>query len=190
MPFVAGFQPSVSGFPFPNKWPSVPLLDLRVGPVDVPIGKASNGLCGGMVFAACDYFLRLSPPARLDGVAGTTYDYLVRRLFDSFNLAIVPPGPARYMHLMNPAPPDYETTASNAGVAPRGRAWVMVNEEWPLIRKDLDNGVLCPLALVRIKSLDPFMLGKNHQVLAYGYELPGTQSRCTSTTRTTRAGTT
>jgi len=178
MPFVPGFRPGVSGFHFENSkdvFGHTPLLTIPVGPVTVPIGDAANGLCGGMAFAACDYFLIGSPPAPLDGVPGTTFDYLVRRLFDSFNLASVPPGPARYMALMNPALPDHETDASRAGLAPRGRAWVMINIEWPKIRRDLDEGTLCPLGLIRIKSLNPFEMGTNHQVLAYGYDLTGTQ---------------
>jgi hypothetical protein len=75
------------------------------------------------------------------------------------------------MWLMNPALPDHETIASNIGLAPRGRAWVMINEEWPKIKADLDSGILSPIGLATIKSLDPFQMGHNHQVLAYGYEL-------------------
>ena len=78
------------------------------------------------------------------------------------------------MGLMDPALPDHETVASNAGVAPRGRAWIMINNEWPKIKSDLDRGHLSPLGLVLLKSLDPFRMGQNHQVLAYGYELDGT----------------
>ena len=40
-----------------------------------------------------------------------------------------------------------------------------------LIRQDIDAGILSPMALIRIKSHDPFDMGHNHQVLAYGYEL-------------------
>lgn len=38
-------------------------------------------------------------------------------------------------------------------------------------QKDLDNGKLSPLGLVRVKSLNPFEIRRNHQVLAYGYDL-------------------
>jgi len=78
------------------------------------------------------------------------------------------------MWLMDPALPDHETVASNLGLAPRGRAWVMIMDEWPKIQADIDNGVLSPMGLLEIKSTDPTLMGKNHQVLACGYKLDGT----------------
>jgi hypothetical protein len=77
------------------------------------------------------------------------------------------------MWLMDPALPDHETIASKMGLAPRGRAWVMIKEEWPKIKMDIDNGILSPMGLILLKSLDPFQMGHNHQVLAYRYELSG-----------------
>ena len=74
---------------------------------------------------------------------------------------------------MNPTLPDHETDFSRIGLAPHGRAWVMINQEWPLIRADIDGGNPSPLALVTIKSLDPTRIFDNHQVLVYGYELDG-----------------
>lgn len=170
---VPGFLPSTSGLHFSNSFPSVPLLTINVLGVSVPIGNAANGLCGGMIFTARDYFEAGSPPPPdiTAPSSGLLFDYLVNRLFASFNL---PLGPTKYMHLMNPALPDHETWASNAGLAPRGRAWVMINEEWPRIRADIDSGRLSPIGLIEIKSLDPFQMGNNHQVLAYGYDLDGT----------------
>jgi protease II len=50
----------------------------------------------------------------------------------------------------------------------------MINSEWPKIKTDIDSGRLSPIGLVQIKSIDPFQMGKNHQVLAYGYDLNGT----------------
>ncbi len=189
---VPGFLPSTSGFHFSNSsFPPVPLLTINVLGVEIPIGDASNGLCGGMVFASRDYFeAGLPPPPDTDAPSsGPLFDYLVKRLVDSFNLILPPPpppppfftptppfgpGPATYMWLMDPALPDHETWASNVGLAPRGRAWVMINEEWPKIRSDLDSGTLSPVGLIELKSIDPFQMGHNHQVLAYGYELDGT----------------
>ena len=49
-------------------------------------------------------------------------------------------------------------------------AWHTVHDEWPAIRADLDDGLLCPLGLIKIRSHNPFDLGANHQVLAYGYD--------------------
>jgi hypothetical protein len=50
----------------------------------------------------------------------------------------------------------------------------MINDEWPRIKADLDGGRLCPIALIEVKTTDPTMMGNNHQVLSYGYDLDGT----------------
>jgi hypothetical protein len=171
---VPGFLPSTSAFAFANEFPKVPVRNIGIpGVVSVPIGDASNGLCGGMAFAARDYFeAGRMPPANTKAPAsGALFDYLVDRLFGSFNL---PLGPAKYLELMSPLLPDGETTWSRLGLAPRGRAWRMVRQEWPAIRAEIDGGHPCPLGLVRVKSSDPFELKRNHQVLAYGYDVDGT----------------
>ena len=54
---VAGFLPTTFGFRFANDFPHVPVRHIGIpGVVSLPIGDASNGLCGGMAFAARDYF--------------------------------------------------------------------------------------------------------------------------------------
>ena len=145
---VPGFTPSSSGFHFSNSFPSVPLLTIDVLGQNIPIGDASNGMCGGMVFAVRDFFEAKTAmwPDTTAPSSGTLFDYIVKRLFDSFDLVLPPPplpppfitptppfgpGPVTYMWLMNPALPDHETVASNALLAPHGRAWVMIVEEWP-----------------------------------------------------------
>jgi hypothetical protein len=167
---VPSFLPSVSGFHFSNTFPAVPHFTIPVGGFNVPFGDASKGLCGGMVYAARDFFeAGLTPPSATDApTSGPLYDHIVMRLYMSFEL---PYGPWKYLNLMSPALPDHETDFSRVGLAPHGRAWVMINEAWPAIRADLDAGRLSPMALVTIKSADAFKLGINHQVLAYGYEL-------------------
>jgi hypothetical protein len=168
---VPGFLPSRS-FQFGNDFAKRPDLFVDTPFGRIPIGDAANGLCGGMAFAARDYFDAKQPvPAgSTPPDSGPLFDFLVRRLFDSFDL---PGGVVRYMELMNPGLPDHETDLSRAGLAPRGRSWRMVVEEWPQIKAELDAGHLCPLGLVLVKSADPMQLGKNHQVTAYGYELTG-----------------
>jgi hypothetical protein len=171
---VAGFLPSTSGFAFANSFPHLPLRRIGIpGIVSLGIGDASNGLCGGMAFAARDYFEagREPPALATPPTSGPLFDHLVDRLFDSFDL---PSGVARYLRLMSPLLPDGETFWSRLGVAPHGRAWRMVLEEWPKVRADVDAGHPSPLGLVRVKSSDPFDLKENHQVLAYGYDLVGT----------------
>jgi len=168
---VPGFLPSTSGFRFANSFPRMPLRRVGIpGVITLGIGDASNGLCGGMAFAARDYFEagRLPPQDANPPSEGPLFDHLVDRLFDSFEL---PRGPVRYLELMNPLLPDGESVWSRLGLVPHGRAWRMANREWPDVRADIDAGHPSPLGLVRVKSTDPFDLKENHQVLAYGYEL-------------------
>jgi hypothetical protein len=169
---VTGFLPTMNGFHFSNAFAHAPDIQISILGQNVAIGDAANGLCGGMAFAARDFFQAgQRPPARTDSPnSGVLFDFLVRRLFDSFEL---PVGPARYAALMNPDLPDHETTFSEIGLAPHGRAWVTIVEEWPKIRAGIDGGMPMPMALILIKDRDVFKMGHNHQVLAYGYDLDG-----------------
>jgi hypothetical protein len=171
---VPGFLPSTSGFRFANAFDHVPLRNIGIpGVVTVPIGDASNGLCGGMAFAARDYFEagRTPPPDADPPSEGVLFDFLVDRLFASFDL---PLGPARYLELMSPALPDGDPFLARLGLAPHGRAWRMAVQEWPKLRRDIDEGHPSPLGLIRVRSNDPFDLKHDHQVLAWAYELTGT----------------
>jgi hypothetical protein len=174
---VPGFRPSHSGLHFSNWFDHIPLVTFDILGQRVGLGDASNGLCGGMVYTVRDlYEAGMLPPVTVndsDGYARPSqplYDYIVRRLFDSFDL---PGGFVKYAELMSPALPDHETWFSENGLAPHGRAWVMIVEEWPQIRADLDQGMLSPIALVRVKDANLTKMGENHQVLAYGYDLNG-----------------
>ena len=169
---VTGFLPTTNGFHFSNSFAHAPDIQISVLGQNVAIGDAANGLCGGMAFAARDFFQAgQRPPARTDSpTSGVLFDFLVRRLFESFEL---PVGPARYAALMSPDLPDHETAFSEIGLAPHGRAWVTIVEEWPKLRAGIDSGLPMPMALILIKDRDVFQMGKNHQVLAYGYDLYG-----------------
>jgi hypothetical protein len=182
MPSVPGFLPSKSCFHFDNRFPGVPDVTINVAGAVVEIGNAANGLCGGMVYAVRDFFeVNSAVPATMQAPTnGPLFDYIVARLFDSFNVGVFVgaspkplDGPQTYLYLMQPTLPDHETWLSRVNLAPHGRAWVMINSEWPKIKSDIDSGHPSPLALVTVKSFDPFQLGNNHQVLAYGYDLDG-----------------
>ncbi|GEM_PF-2303666 len=174
---IPDFKPSTRGLPFKNYYD--PKADIHLFTFDilgkkVPFGEASKGVCGGMVYAVMDYYEAGFPPPREGKTppkSGPLFDHITRRLFASFNLLSVPPGPLKYYNLMSPSLPDGETWASKKGLAPRGRAWVMIKEEWPKIKADLDQDHLSSLGLIQVRSDDPFKMGENHQVLAYGYEL-------------------
>ncbi|HZT80907.1 MAG TPA: hypothetical protein VFA26_11815 [Gemmataceae bacterium] len=155
---VPGFLPSTCGFRFANVFRPQPLIRVPLaGLGSVRIGDASRGLCGGMVFAARDYFERGCPPPA-DGEppehGSPLFGYLVRRLFQSFHL---PWGPLRYYRWM--AAPDDVLLRHT------------VRREWPRVRRELDAGRLAALGLIRPRSRNPLRLGENHQVLAYGYGL-------------------
>jgi hypothetical protein len=169
------FLPSRDGFKFSNSWPNTPysLPPLKGSILDLKYGNAENGLCGGMVLAALDYFLsgQEIPQATMapSGERDPLFVYLVERLFDTFSVNSV----SLLLKLMNPAYPDTdENILSTFGLA-SGRAAVMAHQEWPLIRADIDAGKPSPVCIITVKNLNPGELGKNHQLLAYAYTASG-----------------
>jgi len=175
---VGDFRPSVHGFHFRNAFAPDPIRRFQLGNVaTLDIGDAANGLCGGMSYAARDLWeykvtppTDPSPPARGD----PRFDYLVNRQIDSFGDGVVP---LRFYKLMDPNRPAREPLwaelLGRVGIDRHSRTWVMLNVEWPAIRRDLDSGSLSTVGLVKVVSLDPNQLGLNHQVVAYGYDLEG-----------------
>ncbi len=125
------FRASVNGFGFANRWPHVAPLRFRLGgpvPVELAIGDAANGLCGGMAFAALDlWFAGLPAPRQADlPVEGTpAFRYLVRRQLDSFELGL---GPARFYLLGAPWRSDASRSAE------------VLRRELPRIRRELATG--------------------------------------------------
>jgi hypothetical protein len=157
------FLPSRHGLRFANYFPAGPVLALPLPLRSLPIGDASRGLCGGMIFTVRDYFEanRLPPPDDEPPAWGTPlFRYIVRRLFDSFNL---PSGPLKYYAWMSL--PDEDTWYA------RGLVRRTFREEWPRLRAELERGRLAPFGFIRHRSANPFRVGENHQVLAYGYSL-------------------
>lgn len=166
---VQRFNVAEHGFKFPNNFPMTAFPVQEVA--GFRITNTAFGLCGGMVYAACDYFLaaRVVPPRTDPPTGGKLFDFLWRRLVDSFNLPLGAGNPARYLHFMDPNLPD----AGAPGLSPAGRSWAMINEEWPKVREAIDADRLCPIALVTTKSPDPGKIFYNHQVLVYGYRAEG-----------------
>jgi hypothetical protein len=172
MPNVVGFVPSQDAFGFTNDWPAEPAIVVESPLGRLHLGDASNGLCGGMVFAVRDYLQAgLIPP--VDQPAGGTalFRFIVDRLITSWD---IPRGVAKYYQWMSSG--DADTSLTMFGhhlVAARGLAWRTIVDELPRIRADIDAGHLSCLGIVTAHSHNPADLGQNHQVLAYGYETAG-----------------
>ena len=169
------FLPSRDGFRFGNSFGDVPytLPMLRDTALNQKYGTAKDGLCGGMVFAALDYFLAgqripqqpMPPPGEEDQL----FLFLVDRLFASFNPLTI----LRVFGLMSLGAADGDDSVlSRLGVATT-RASVLAFEEWPRVRADIDAGRPSPICIPTIKSNWPGDLGENHQVLVYAYEARG-----------------
>ena len=53
------------------------------------------------------------------------------------------------------------------------RARAAYEREWPRIRREIDEGRLAMIGLIRVGAFNPFKLSGNHQVIAYGYAEDG-----------------
>jgi len=169
-----GFLPSQHGFAFDNSWPKQPAVTLPTPFGDIGIGNAGGGLCGGMVFAAMDYWLLGREPSLDRPPAGDPlYRFIVSRLIDSWH---VPAGVAQYYQWMSLPDGDHTMKLfSRRVITERGLGWRTVRVQWPQIRKDLDRGLPVPIGVVTMASRNPADLAFNHQVLACGYAIDGSR---------------
>ncbi|GAA0558612.1 hypothetical protein GCM10010172_47050 [Paractinoplanes ferrugineus] len=162
------FLPSRDGFAFANRWPRQPAVSLSTPFGPVGVGNAAGGLCGGMVFAALDYWhAEIATPADQPGADHPLYRFFVHRLVDSWHF---PAGLVQYYRWMNL--PDADVGFSVRGrrvLVARGLRRRTVEVQWARIAKDLDRSVPVPLGVVTAASRDPRDLALNHQVLAVGY---------------------
>jgi hypothetical protein len=169
-----GFVPSVNAFAFTNTWPSAPAVTIQTPFGAIGIGNAANGLCGGMVFAALDYWVAgETPPAQQPAPGTPLYKYIVQRLINSWH---APSGVAQYYLWMNL--PQADTTTDLLGqtvVVQRGLSTRTIDHQWPQIKASIDVGVPAALGIVTVASANPGELGKNHQGLAWAYRLNGTE---------------
>lgn len=166
------FIPSVDGFAFDNSWPPGPALTLPAPLPGVGIGNAARGLCGGMVFAALDYWHADRRPPSGRPAAGTPlYRFIVRRLIESWR---IPAGVAAYYRWMMWPDGDRAVLLHGRRVGTqRGLAPRTIADEWPRIRARLDAGQPVPLGVVTVAGPNPLLLGHNHQVLACAYRQHG-----------------
>jgi murein DD-endopeptidase MepM/ murein hydrolase activator NlpD len=149
------FSAQVDGFHFPNyfeiKLPAKFQLPL-VGAVD--LNDVVFGLCGGMCFAALDYFHthhllpKYKSPKEIDN---WLFTYLCERQIDSLQISVL-------IKLI-----DWMTSGDDA-LAAR-----MLKNEIPKLRRSLDKDEPCVLCLVRTQGLNNPT--HNHQVVATGYEI-------------------
>lgn len=170
----SGFLPSRDGFAFTNDWPPAPAITLLTPVGKIGIGNAAAGLCGGMVFAALDYWhARLTPPAQRPEPGSPLYRFLVRRLITSWH---IPGGVARYYGWMNL--PDGDSHLDLLGrrlLSERGTSSRTIAGQWPRLRASLDRGTPAVLGLVAVASTNPARLRHNHQALAVGYTIAGSE---------------
>jgi hypothetical protein len=191
---VRNFNPRGRGFAFVNHWDhSLPVVSigflwhkifsshsdvlsqLHINDILdenwLPLTHADAGLCGGMVYAIMDYFAaRLLPPMQPDAPSNANdpvFKHIRDRLVDSFD--ILGQG-HRWLGYSAPTYPNGDEGVIQALGLARGRSWVTYREEFPLVKEDIEAGRLSPLSLVQTDNLD---VGKNHQVLAYGYMQSG-----------------
>jgi hypothetical protein len=167
-----GFLPSADGFAFTNSWPSAPAVQVPTPFGSIGIGNAAAGMCGGMVFAALDYwYAGFRPPAARPAPGSPLYQYIVKRLIDSWH---IPAGVAEYYQWMNLSDGDASVTVlGRVLVTERGVSWRTITGQWPQVRSSLDSDIPAALGLVTVASANPGDLGANHQVVAYGYTLAG-----------------
>jgi hypothetical protein len=168
MPHAAQFLPSHHGFAFTNSWPTQPAVVLPTPFGRIAVGDAGGGLCGGMVFAALDYWhAGAVPPDQRPGQGERLFAYVVQRLIDSWHL---PTGVLQYYQWMNLPDGDrgFEAFGRHV-VTERGLAWRTRSTQWPQIKNDLDHGIPVALGVVTVASAKPRDLALNHQVLAVNY---------------------
>jgi hypothetical protein len=156
------FAAPMHGFRFVNSFDLSDTLiprSLRKKQPFLALSDVVFGLCGGMCFAALDYFYVSRPvPAftAVDEISLQLLDYLWERQWDSLR------GGALAKVLTWTLRADNSLARSIAG-------W-----EIPKLRNNLSSGAPSVLALIRVGGIAEVM--ENHQVLATGYDFdPDTQ---------------
>jgi hypothetical protein len=139
------------GFHFGNRFEFPDVLNVRLS--FLKLTDIVYGLCGGMSFAAIDYYKLGLPVPDFDQpeeISVKLFRYLWNRQLDSLRGGTL----RKLVRCM---------LRSDAGLAK-----AVISEEIPKLRNLIDQGTPAVLALVRVKGLnDPT---RNHQVLVTGYD--------------------
>ena len=156
-----GFETHRHGFPFVNGFaPGTPVMQIPTPWGTIPVGDLANGLCGGFVFAALDYFHRGRPIPR-DFATPGLFRYIRLRLWNSFN------GPHGGLRV-------YSWTCRSDEAVHR----LTAEREWPRLMERMANDRRpVPLMLIRPRTRRPWEVGKNHQVLATGFDYDASSGR-------------
>ncbi|MDP9352491.1 MAG: hypothetical protein M3P51_13270 [Chloroflexota bacterium] len=156
-----GFKPTVHGFRFPNSFVNKVATIPGYGSIE------TRGRCGGMAYAALDYYYSGVPvPAYKQAVflpkgsppdGHWLADYIYARLMNSFFVPSATKFPEWTVHS------DHETWFYK-GVT----KWTK-EDEFPKLRACINGGKPAALGLVGADNLVDIG-NKNHQVVAYGYD--------------------
>jgi hypothetical protein len=153
------FDPARDAFAFANTFGN------RCNIARVPIHQ-TRGRCGGMVFAALDHWHAGVPVPPIDELppdgeplGDYIHDRMRTSLIDNWERSVL------FMRL-----PDQWTPFNRRTL---GR--LVREEELPRLTELLDAGTPQPLALTQARSMDG--LSGDHQVVAYGYEHDGPDTR-------------
>jgi hypothetical protein len=166
MPRV-GFDPQLHGFHFENNFVNHLLLTASLGPIPVASKTIETlGRCGGMAFAALDYYFTGTPISgyRTEDFAPSFVvppdghwlaDYILFRLWGSYMLPNFE-NVGMFIQLNR----DSDTEVTN------------LTKQWafPRLRSSIDAGSPVALGLIRGKSSTLSDIGQNHVVVAYGYD--------------------
>ena len=145
------------------------ILAIRKKTEDV-LSQDRYGLCGGMSFAALDYFRSAMPAPRGEhssdhpGPENPLRSYIWRRQLES--LASDLPRFFAWLISLNYVPSFWPFGGGAERLLAR------TEREWAKLKTSLDSGNPVPLGLVR----DTAYVFDNHQVLATGYEASGSQA--------------
>lgn len=156
-----GFEPAVHGFHHNNQFTNRVATIPGWGPIE------THGRCGGMAYAALDYYFAGVPipgytsaqfsPLSVPPDGHWLADYIYQRLMHSF----FTPSAVRF--------PEWTVHSDHSTWFFKGVTHWTKHEQFPLLRQRIDEGGPVVLGLVGATNLGD-VGNRNHQVVAYGYE--------------------